>query len=258
MEVLIHSSKTMKPTTPSEFKLSEPVFIKQATEIAKYLNSLDVRQIQKTMGVSENLALEIIETINSWSIAKQGAAMYTFRGDVYSGLQVGNLSVADVEYANKHLRIISGLYGILKPLDGISPYRLEMGYKLPNKQYSNLYAFWADQLAKTLPEKSKIVNLTSAEYGKAIIKYLEKSRVISPRFLTYDKSTRTNKTVAVHSKIARGAFANWLIKKQVDKSSDLINFNDLGYEFRANLSSELEPSYVCKEFGGKGLSVRLK
>ena len=258
MIILIHSSKTMKPTTPDGIKLSEPTFIKQATEISNYLGSLDPGQIQKNMGVSKNLASEIQKTINGWSTASKGAAMYTFRGDVYSGLQVASLNKADVEYASKHLRIISGLYGILKPLDGIAPYRLEMGYKLPGVKYSSLYAFWADNLSKTLPKKSITINLTSAEYGKAIIPYLNKSKVISPRFLTYNKLTKNNSTVAVHSKIARGAYANWLIKNRVVKTDELKEFNELGYEYSAELSSESEPTYVCEEFGGKGLSVRLK
>ena len=258
MIILIHSSKTMKPTTPIGIKLSEPTFIKQAKEITKYLGGLNFGQIQKTMGVSKNLATEVEEIISKWSTAGKGAAMYTFRGDVYSGLQVASLNKADVEYASRHLRIISGLYGILKPLDGIAPYRLEMGYKLPSAKYNNLYAFWADNLSKTLPKESITINLTSSEYGKAIIPYIDKSTVISPRFLTYNKATKSNSTVAVHSKIARGAYANWLIKNRVDKTDELKKFNELGYEYNAKLSSESEPTYVCEEFGGKGLSVRLK
>ena len=258
MEIIIHSSKTMKPTTPNGIKLSEPTFIKQATEITKYLGRLNLGQIQKTMGVSEKLASEIQKTIECWGTASSGAAMYTFRGDVYSGLQVDTFTSADVEYANGHLRIISGLYGLLRPLDRIAPYRLEMGYKLPSTKYNSLYAFWADSLFKTLPKESTTINLTSSEYGKAIIPYLDKSKVISPRFLTYNKITKNIASVAVHSKIARGAYANWLVKNRVDKIGGLKKFNELGYEYNAKLSSEAEPTYVCEEFGGKGLSVRLK
>lgn len=259
MIILIHSSKTMKPTQASGFGLSKPEFLKEATEITEYLKSLNNKQIQSAMQVSAKLSAEVSEIINGWSSVKnQGAAMFSFRGDVYSGLQVNDFSDSDVSYASDQLRILSGLYGILRPLDSIAPYRLEMGYKLPKAKFGNLYKYWGEKLANSLPAGQPIINLTSAEYGKAVLPYLKNSVIIAPQFLSWDIKSKSYKTVAVHSKIARGAFAHWLIKKRIDNIEEIIGFNELGYEYEAGLSTKLAPVFRCKDFGGKGLSVRLK
>lgn len=217
-----------------------------------------MKQIQSAMQVSANLSIEVSEILKNWSAVKnQGAAMFSFRGDVYSGLQVDDFDKQDIRYANEHLRIISGLYGILRPLDSVTAYRLEMGYKLPNTKFSNLYKYWGDKLARSLPAGQPIINLTSAEYGKAILPYLN-SKIVTPKFLSYDTKSNSYKTVAVHSKIARGAFAHWLIKHRVKSLDELNAFDELGYKYESSQSTELEPVFMCKEFGGKGLSVRLK
>ena len=211
------------------------------------------------MGVSGNLAQEIMATASSWpSSNHQGSALHSFRGDVFSGLQVTSFDKKDLAYANQHLKIVSGLYGLLRPLDAVTPYRLEMGYKLAREPYTSLYKFWGDSLARLLPEGEAIVNLTSLEYGRAIVPYLDKSLVMSPRFYTYNAKTRQHTSVAVHSKIARGAFAHWLITQRIDKGSELVNFDEIGYHYEASLSTPLAPAFVCREFMGKGLSIRLK
>lgn len=259
MIILIHSSKTMKPTPADGYKLLKPEFLKEATEIAEYLKSLSEKQIQSAMQVSAKLSAEIIQVLNDWSVVKnQGAAMFSFRGDVYSGLQVDDFSDSDISYANDQLRILSGLYGILRPLDSVCAYRLEMGYKLPEAKFSNLYKYWGEKLANSLPAGQPIINLTSAEYGRVILPYLKSSVIIAPQFLSRDAKSKTYKTVAVHSKIARGAFAHWLIKKHIDNTDEIIGFNELGYKYEAGLSTKLAPVFRCKDFGGKGLSIRLK
>lgn len=259
MIILIHSSKTMKPTPAVGFELSKPEFLKEATEIAEYLKTFNEKQIQSSMQVSAKLSAEIIQVLNDWSVVKnQGAAMFSFRGDVYSGLQVNDFNNSDISYANEHLRILSGLYGILRPLDSVCTYRLEMGYKLPKTKYTNLYKYWGDKLASSIPTDQPIINLTSAEYGKAILPYLKSSVIITPQFLSWDTKSKAYKTVAVHSKIARGAFAHWLIKHKLKDADSLSKFNELGYQYDSNLSTELRPVFKCKLFGGKGLSVRLR
>lgn len=259
MIILIHSSKTMKPTPAKGSRLSKPEFLKEATEIAQYLKSLNNKQIQSTMQVSAKLSTEVSEVLKDWSAIKnQGASMFSFRGDVYSGLQVNDFNNSDIIYANEHLRIVSGLYGILHPLDSVCTYRLEMGYKLPDDKFSNLYKYWGDKLAKTLPLGQSIVNLTSAEYGRAVLPYLKSYKIISPKFLSWNTKSKTYKNVAVHSKIARGAFAHWLIVNKIENAKNLKEFDELGYKYSHSMSTELEPCFVCKEFGGKGLSVRLK
>ena len=259
MIILLHSSKTMKVTRPARLELSKPALAAQAQKLGVYLASMKLKEIQSIMGVSGNLAQEIMATASSWpSSNHQGSALHSFRGDVFSGLQVTSFDKKDLAYANQHLKIVSGLYGLLRPLDAVTPYRLEMGYKLTREPYTSLYKFWGDSLARLLPEGEPIVNLTSLEYGRAIVPYLDKSLVISPRFYTYNAKTRQHTSVAVHSKIARGAFAHWLITQRITKGSELVNFDEIGYHYQASLSTPLEPTFVCREFMGKGLSIRLK
>jgi len=248
----------MIPKNLDGLKPSKPKFINCAIELNKYLRSLNSDEIEKYMQVSSRLAIEIKQKIDTWSDSKKGLAMFSFRGDVYSGLQVDSFNMNQIEYAQNNLRIVSGLYGLLKPLDEIAPYRLEMGYKLPDKQYNSLYKYWGDKLSSLVKANEKVVNLTSVEYGKVIIPKLEKSNVVVPVFYTYNSAARKNSTVAVHSKIARGAFAHWLIKIRADNETDLTKFNEIGYSYAPSLSSPGSPTFVCKEFGGKGLSVRLK
>ena len=191
----------MKVTRPARLELSKPALAAQAQKLGVYLASMKLKEIQSIMGVSGNLAQEIMATASSWpSSNHQGSALHSFRGDVFSGLQVTSFDKKDLAYANQHLKIVSGLYGLLRPLDAVTPYRLEMGYKLTREPYTSLYKFWGDSLARLLPEGEPIVNLTSLEYGRAIVPYLDKSLVISPRFYTYNARTRKNTSVAVHSK----------------------------------------------------------
>ena len=258
MIILLHSSKTMKLTRPAGLELSKPALAAQAQELGVYLASLKLGEIQAVMGVSGNLAQEIMITSIGWPAAQdKGSALHSFRGDVFSGLQVASFDKKDLAYANQHLKIVSGLYGLLRPLDAVSPYRLEMGHKLIREPFTSLYKFWSDTLAKLLPAGQPIVNLTSLEYGRAIVPYLDKSLVISPRFYTYNAKARQYTSVAVHSKIARGAFAHWLITKRINKVSELNNFDEIGYHYEASLSTPLAPAFVCRDFMGKGLSVRL-
>ena len=259
MIILLHSSKTMKVTKLVGLELSKPALAAQAQELGGYLSGLKLKEIESIMGVSSSLAQEIMATASSWPAAKgKGSALHSFRGDVFSGLQVASFNKKDLAYANQHLKIVSGLYGLLRPLDAVAPYRLEMGYKLTREPYTSLYKFWGDSLAKLLPAGQPIINLTSLEYGRAIVPYLDKSLVISPRFYTYNAKTRQYTSVAVHSKIARGAFAHWLITQRIDKVSGLNNFDEIGYRYEASLSTPQAPAFVCREFMGKGLSVRLK
>ena len=257
MIILLHSSKTMKPSTPTGIKLSKPELLDNTKELANYLKTLSAKEIKHTMKVSDKLAKDIKTLVSLWDKSDSGAAMFTFRGDVYSGLQVNSFDKKDIEFAQKHMLILSGLYGVLKPLDEVSPYRLEMGYKLPNMKYNNLYKYWGDKLSQYISPDELIINLTSVEYGKVIIPKLDKSNIITPIFFTHNPKNNKNTTVAVHSKIARGAFAHWLIKNKANSNTELNGFKEIGYKFSQSLSTPNFPVFVCKNFGGKGLSVRL-
>lgn len=243
-----HSAKTQTTT---------PTFIKQASSLAKYLKTLDAIEIAQAMKISPKLSETTKLLLKSWTStpAKLTPAIDSFLGDIYSGLQSSDLDEKDRAFAQEHLIILSGLYGLLKPLDGIFPYRLEMAYKLPDEKFRNLYNFWGDRLAKGLGS-DPIVNLSSAEYGKALLPYVS-GEVVTPKFLTVSPKTKEPTFVVVHAKIARGAFAHWLIKERVQSFEDLPNFSDINYKYSKKLSTESEPVFVAKEFGGLGLSVRL-
>jgi uncharacterized protein len=259
MIILLHTSKTMR-VAPSPTRLRQPPLLRKTVELATYLKTLSQAQLAHIMHISAPLAEKTHTALAEWNIkpSRQTPAIDSFIGDIYSGLQANTLTKAEREYADKHLYILSGLYGVLRPNDGISPYRLEMGYRLLADPYTNLYKFWGDSIAKKLPKDETIVNLAAAEYSRTVLPFVDATRVITPKFLTRDAKTGEYTFVVVHAKIARGAFARWLITSRITTTEDLATFAEIGYRYSKKLSTPAEPVFVCKEFGGKGLSVRLQ
>jgi uncharacterized protein len=258
--ILMHSSKTMRSPTSGMKPNGTPVLLDRAEELIGYLRTLTPRQLSQIMTISAELAKKTQEQYATWTTEsdRQAPAAASFVGDIYSGLRIDSFDAADRRYADAHLRILSGLYGILRPFDGISPYRLEMGYRLPPGKYSNLYTFWGTSIADQLPADGRIINLAAGEYSKTVVRHVDADRVVSPRFLTVDPATKRPRFVVVHAKIARGAFARWLVTERVkDTPTAIREFNDIGYRYDEALSGPGEPAFVCQEFGGKGLSVRL-
>jgi cytoplasmic iron level regulating protein YaaA (DUF328/UPF0246 family) len=260
MVVLIHTSKTMRSQAPAARPTTVPALLDHAVQLHAWLSTLSPRRLATIMELSPTLASKVSEQIAGWSAepAEQWPAVESFLGDIYSGLQVSGFSAADRTYAGRHLRILSGLYGILRPYDGISPYRLEMGYRLPGFTQSNLYKFWGSAVAEQLPPTGPIVNLAATEYSRVVVDHVDASRVLTPRFLTVNPKTGAPAFVAVHAKIARGAFARWLILGRIRPTpTTLADFAELGYRFDPSASTPREPCFVCEDFEGKGLSVRL-
>ena len=256
LTILLHSSKTMVSMPPSQ-QLTTPVFKTQADELTDYLQELTLQQYQKIMHISEKLAAEVEDLYLERLDQPLSAAVETFRGDIYSGLRALEWNDEEKDFAQRHLKILSGLYGVLRPFDGIQPYRLELGYRLPEGPYKNLYSFWSDRVAEALPVDGPIINVTSDEYAKVVLPFLDPSRLITPVFLTQKVAGQEPVFVVVHSKIARGAYARWLIKRGIATVDGLEQFNDLGYEYSAERSSPKQPVYICQQFGGIGLSQRL-
>lgn len=258
MIILMHSSKTMRPPTSGLKARGTPALLDRAEELVDYLRTVSPEQLAQVMKISADLAARTQEQYAQWSARpeSQAPAAATFVGDIYSGLRVDSFAAADRAYADRHLRILSGLYGILAPFDGISPYRLEMGYRLPPGRYASLYRFWGAALAERLPESGAIVNLAANEYSKTVTPYVALNRVVTPKFLTVDPRSGQPKFVVVHAKIARGAFARWLVTERVPAES-VGEFREIGYRYDESLSTPAEPTFVCRDFGGKGLSVRL-
>lgn len=257
--ILLHSSKTMRSAIETDATYQAPQLMKKASQLDEYLRTLPVKRLQSAMQLSEKKAIETHKLLTSWtdSSVVQRPAIDAFLGDIYSGFRTHTLTQADRDYANRHLIILSGLYGGLRALDSVYPYRLEMGCKLPDKRYSSLYDFWGDSIAKLIDPNKPLINLSAVEYTKAVLPYLKNTAVISPKFLTVSPKTNEPTFVTVHTKIARGAYAHWIIQNRIESTEALKGFNDLNYRYDASLSSEYEPVFVCKTFGGIGLSVRL-
>lgn len=241
--------------TPPSRALSVPDFAYQASVLADEIAALGVPQLMSAMHVSEKLAGEVRDLYAGRDTLRLSATVEVFRGDIFSGLRALEWDDDDKDFAQQHLRLLSGLYGILRPYDGIQPYRLEAAYKLPTT--TNIYVYWGDKLAEALPATGPIINLTSAEYSKLVVPYLDDSRLITPRFLTVKSGATEPTFVAVHAKIARGAYARWLIQRGEDSAERLDEFTDLGYEYDVALSQPGQPVYVCRDFQGLGLSQRL-
>lgn len=258
MIILLHSSKSMQSNHRNQ-ALQTPLLLPRAKELQTYLASLSPKQLATSMKISLPLAEKTAATYAAWSSdpSKQSLALDAFKGDIYSGLQAPELSASDRDYANKTLVILSGLYGLIRPYDGIMPYRLELMYKFPATKFSNLYKFWGQSIAEALPAKGLIVNTSSVEYSKTVLPFVDPVRVITPQFFTVDPKTGKPKFVTVHTKIARGAFARWLITTRSTTEDQMLGFDLLGYKYDATLSQPAQPAYVTQEFGGIGLSIRL-
>jgi uncharacterized protein len=257
--VLIHSSKTMRTESARPARpLKKPVLLDRAEELVGYVRTLSTRQLASVMTLSTPMAAKTQELFATWSTDCAEPAVETFTGDIYSGLQAATFTTAERRYADAHLRILSGLYGILRPYDGICPYRLEMGYRLPDPRYANLYRFWGPTVARQLPDAGLVVNLAANEYSKVVLDHIDRARVVTPKFLTLDARSGEAKFVVVHAKIARGAFARWLITARIQDPSQMAGFTELGYRLDPDRGSAREPCFVCADFEGKGLSVRLQ
>ena len=172
----------------------------------------------------------------------------SFKGDVYQGLEFEKLSKQDINFAQKHLRILSGLYGVLKPLDIISPYRLEMGTKISVAKNKDLYEFWKEEITnhlnKDLKATSILVNLASIEYFSSVDVEKLKSRVISPVFKDFKNGQF--KIISFYAKKARGLMAKYLIENRAKTSEDLQKFNLEGYKFSKKDSTEDSPVFLRK------------
>ena len=249
MIIILNSSKTMDFETPAPIsKHSAPLFSDDSNSLVKTLSRLSLAQFSKLMGVSEKLAKLNVNRYKNWqtspsgSVAKQ--SLLAFKGDIYAAIDVENYGMQEFNFAQKHLRILSGLYGILRPLDLIQPYRLEMATKLPNKRGKGLYAFWGNRITEALDaalkrEKSGIlINLASVEYFKSIKANLLNATVITPVFKECRDSSY--RVVAIYAKKARGLMCDYIIRNHLTETRDLKSFDLEGYRYNKELSSEVE------------------
>ena len=244
---------TLSPSKGQDFaeasftnKYSKPADLKDSELLIKELRKIKSKKLQEMMAISENIANLNVDRFQSFNTpfttknAKQ--AIFAFKGDVYSGLDLKSFKEDDFAYAQDHLRILSGLYGCLRPLDLIQPYRLEMKTKLKNERGDNLYQFWHERITQSINQALKkqkepvLVNLASNEYFKSVKPKLLQGRLLNINF----KETKDGKTrvVAIFAKRARGMMADYIIRNRIEHAEDIKKFNLAGYQFKKLLSDD--------------------
>ena len=223
--------------------LTRPIFFEDSLELVESLKSMTQMDIVNLLKISDSLAQlnfqRYQEFASSFPHAKSRPAITAFRGDVYKAFARQNFTESDYLFAQKHLRILSGLYGILRPLDAIQPYRLEMGTKLANSRGKNLYNYWKEKVTRHLTqmlekhEQPLLLNLASKEY-MSVIKVQELAFPIIN--ITFKEERKDKlKVIPIQAKRARGIMANWIIKNQIDSPKQLLNFSEDRYTYQANL-----------------------
>ena len=260
MLVLLSPSKTLNFTDkPMSDEFTTPRMLKKSTALIKTLQNKSSSDIVNLMSVSPKIASLNSERFQSWKTpftlnnAKQ--AIFAFQGDVYEGLDALSFKNKDIDFAQKHLRILSGLYGLLRPLDLMQPYRLEMGTRLKHEQCSNLYDYWDNSILNIIEKdlealKSNIIiNLASMEYFKAINPSEFSGHIINPIFK--DTKNGKKKIISFYAKKARGLMSQFVIKNKITSISDIREFNLAGYQFDAASSSENDLLFTRTEAAAK-------
>ncbi len=243
MLAVISPSKTQNFEPANVTVFTQTRQISQSEVLVDILKQKSQDEIASLMSISDKLAslnfdrFQTFTTPFTLSNAKQ--ALLAFKGDVYNGIDAPSLSLDDLYFAQDHLRMLSGLYGVIRPLDLIAPYRLEMGTRLENDQGKNLYEFWGNQISQVLneDEPAVIINLASNEYFKGINKKEINAKIISIVFKELKKDTY--KVIGIYAKRARGLMVNYMIKNRLIDPESLKAFNVEGYQFRDEMSDAL-------------------
>ena len=232
--------------------VTEPTFFEDSVELIKSLNSMTKTEIANLLKISDSLAeLNFIRYKNfalSFANSQSKPAITSFRGDVYKAFERENFSQEDYQFLQQHLRILSGLYGILKPLDGIQPYRLEMGTPLINSRGKNLYSFWKNKVTQSLADTLAqdtfpvLINLASKEYFSVV----EPKNLGFPIITITFKEEREGKlkVIPIQAKRARGVMANWIVKNRIDSPQKLFNFAENKYKYQPEISSDSEYVFI--------------
>jgi hypothetical protein len=239
---------------PSNLPTTLPDYLAESEQLVTILRDKSPQELAQMMSISDKLAALNVARFAQWqrpySMPAARPAIFAFKGDVYTGLAVENFSLDDLNYAQQHFRILSGLYGLLRPLDLMLPYRLEMGTDLANARGRNLYDFWGDRLTIALNEALRaqsddvLVNLASNEYFKAVnLKRLE-ARLVTPQFK--EEKNGQFKLVSFFAKKARGQMAAWLIRERITRVDDICQFDLDGYVFNGALSRDNELVFTRK------------
>lgn len=247
MLFLISPAKTLDLNTPfGNLPISMPAFLDRSETLIKTVKRLSPANLSELMSISPELAQLNYDRFQAWNLPflpeNARPAALTFKGDVYLGLQAETFGTAEWEYAQKHLRILSGLYGLLRPLDLIQPYRLEMGTALANPKGKNLYVFWEKTLTDSVNaelEEQKIdyvINLASQEYSKALNFKKLRAKIVTPNFR--ERKNGKYQMISFFAKKARGLMCRFAIEQQIDSPEQLKAFDLEKYFFESELSTE--------------------
>ena len=241
MIAVISPAKSLDFESIPSCKISTvPQFQKDADYLASKLAKLKTSELGNLLGISPKLAQLNTERYSSWKIAPIKQAIFAYNGDVYDGMQAKDFSTSEIDFAQNHLQILSGLYGLLRPLDAIKPYRIDMGTAFATPKGANLYKFWGeritDQLKKRVKESGSnvLINLASQEYFSAINTKKLKARIITPAFK--DMSNGKYAMVSFFAKRARGMMSRFIIQNSITDFEMLVGFDDSGYRFNHELS----------------------
>lgn len=250
MITVISPAKTMDFESKAPSFSSKPIFQPESEYLIDLCKDLSLEQIKGLMSVSDKIAKTNYTRFQMFydNTTPEKQAIYTYNGDVYNGIQTNSFDAEDIKYAQNSIRILSGLYGILRPMDLIKPYRLEMGTRLDVKQQKGLYQFWRNKITSHIikelePHKEKtIINLASHEYSSVIDRNNAPCHIIDIVF----KETKNNETkiVPIKSKRARGVMTNFIIKGKITNPESLKAFEKNGYRFNKSLSSSREYVFV--------------
>ncbi|WP_321350730.1 peroxide stress protein YaaA [Halopseudomonas oceani] len=256
MLMVISPAKTLDYDTPPVIEQNtQPRFVEHSVELIEVLREKSPQEIAKLMSLSDKLASLNVARYGSWERestphnAKQ--ALLAFKGDVYTGLNAEDFSADDFAFAQQHLRMLSGLYGLLRPLDLMQPYRLEMGTKLANPRGKDLYTFWGERISQWLNEDlaaqgdQVLINLASQEYFGAVKPKALNARVIDTVFK--DRKNGQYKIISFYAKKARGLMARYIIKERLQDPEGLKDFNLDGYRFDPASSSENKLVFLREE-----------
>lgn len=227
---------------------SQPVFLEQAQDLVHVCRQLSVQELASLMKISDKLAALNVARFGQWQLpidpAQAKQAIYAFNGDVYTGLDAYTLAPDAIEFAQQRIHILSGLYGLLRPLDLMLPYRLEMGTRLQQAKGKNLYEFWGDTITNELNQRmaavgsSTLVNLASQEYFKSVKPKLLQAEVITPVFKDFKNGDY--KVISFYAKKARGMMARYIAEHQLQDAEALKAFDVDGYRFHPAFSSAQE------------------
>lgn len=252
MKIILSPAKALKTEVKQNIKdTSQPTFLEDSEFLIKKLRNLSRKKIADLMSISSNLAVLNYDRYHNWQLPFNATtaipALYIFNGEAYRAMEAENFTKKEISTAQKKLRILSGLYGILKPKDLIMPYRLEMGTRFKTSaKNTNLYKFWGDKLTIALNEEMKknevLVNVASKEYFKVLDFKQLKGPVVTCHFK--DNKNGVYKAIMTFAKQARGKMAQFIIKNNIEKMEDLKAFEEMGYVFNNKMSTEFDFTFT--------------